>query len=165
MFYFLLLLNQPLPLVQTSLLVNGVISATNIWDLLLHMLMKTFDIVTGHKRLLLFNKEHACKGPVYMYAQKETLFVSSQGWGKEEGQMLCQYLQCGNYKSHSNISKDNTHASNWWSKTYNCSGKMNMWECERNDQPVQLQQQLHIECDGRNHLSYNLLLFEGVLLK
>ncbi|XP_073766175.1 scavenger receptor cysteine-rich type 1 protein M130 isoform X3 [Danio rerio] len=107
-----------------------------------------FLTCTGHKRLLLFNKEHACKGPVYMYTQKETLLVSSQGWGKEEGQMLCQYLQCGSYKTHSSISKDDTHASNWWNKTYNCSGKMNMWECERNDQPVQLQQQLHIECDA-----------------
>ncbi|TRY72798.1 hypothetical protein DNTS_009501, partial [Danionella cerebrum] len=104
---------------------------------------------TGRTRLLLYKPEGQCKGPVYMYAQKQTLLVSGQGWGTEEGQKMCTYLQCGDYIKHSvsEISKDGL--SKLWNSTYNCSGKDTMWECERHGPLVQLQHQVNIECDGQ----------------
>ncbi|XP_016295596.1 scavenger receptor cysteine-rich type 1 protein M160 [Sinocyclocheilus anshuiensis] len=99
---------------------------------------------TDWERLLLYNKEGECSGPVYGLRDGNTQQVSGLGWGREEGQKLCEYLQCGNYISHSTIIKN---TKEWWKKTYNCSGKNNIWECESNDQPIQNQQQLNIQCD------------------
>lgn len=119
---------------------------------ILNVLTVTFDIsavhVTGQKRLLLYKKESPCSGPVYALSGGKTQLVSGQGWGPEEGQKLCKYLQCGNYISHFNRIEP---TDDWWEKTYNCSGKMDMWECERQDQAVKIKQQLNIKCDGRNH--------------
>ncbi|XP_052420252.1 scavenger receptor cysteine-rich type 1 protein M160 [Carassius gibelio] len=99
------------------------------------------------KRLLLYNKEGECSGPVYGLRDRKTPTpVSISGWGNEEGQKLCEYLQCGNFTS--SIPKD-TDTNEWWNKTYKCSGKKNIWECESNDQPVQNQQQLNIQCNHK----------------
>lgn len=112
------------------------------------MLTETFDIsavdVTGWKRLLLYKKKDPCSGPVYALSGEKMLPVSAQGWGQEEGQEMCKYLQCGNYTTHSNKAEE---MKECWSKTYNCSGKTNIWECERDNQPSQ--GQLNIKCDGR----------------
>ncbi|XP_016411735.1 scavenger receptor cysteine-rich type 1 protein M160-like [Sinocyclocheilus rhinocerous] len=99
------------------------------------------------ERLLLYNKEGECSGPVYGLRDGNTQQVSGLGWGREEGQKLCEYLQCGNYISHSTIIKN---TNEWWKKTYNCSGKNNIWECESNDQPIQNQQQLNIQCERKS---------------
>ncbi|XP_056115506.1 antigen WC1.1 [Rhinichthys klamathensis goyatoka] len=99
---------------------------------------------TEQKRLLLYEQKHSCSGPVYALSGGKTQFVSGQGWGKEEGQKMCEYLQCGDYISHSTIPKD---TNEWWNRTYNCSGKTDIWECERHDQASQLQQ-LNIKCNG-----------------
>ncbi|XP_026102379.1 scavenger receptor cysteine-rich type 1 protein M130-like [Carassius auratus] len=102
------------------------------------------------KRLLLYNKEGECSGPVYGLRDngKTPTPVSISGWGNEEGQKLCEYLQCGKHIPHiSNYT--NTNTKEWWNNTYNCSGKENIWECESNDQPVQNQQQLNIKCDHK----------------
>ncbi|XP_059358913.1 scavenger receptor cysteine-rich type 1 protein M130-like [Carassius carassius] len=102
---------------------------------------------TEWKRLLLYNKEGECSGPVYALRDRKTPTpVSTSGWGREEGQKLCEYLQCGNFIS--SIPKD-TNTNEWWNKTYKCSGKKNIWECESNDQPAQNQQQLNIQCDRK----------------
>ncbi|XP_042585217.1 antigen WC1.1-like [Cyprinus carpio] len=101
---------------------------------------------TEWERLLLYNKKSACSGPVYGLRNGKTQQVSSSGWGREEGQILCEYLKCGNYISHSNITKN---TDEWWKKAYNCSGKKNIWGCESNDQPNQNQQQLNIQCDSK----------------
>ncbi|KAK2898280.1 hypothetical protein Q8A67_009698 [Cirrhinus molitorella] len=100
---------------------------------------------TEWERLLLYNKEGECSGPVYGLRGGKTQLVSEEGWGREEGQKLCEYLQCGNYISHSAISKN---TEEWWKKTYNCSGKTHIWDCESNDQPTS-QQQLSITCDRK----------------
>ncbi|XP_042586337.1 antigen WC1.1-like [Cyprinus carpio] len=100
---------------------------------------------TEWERLLLYNKKSACSGPVYGLRDGKTQLVGSSGWGREEGQILCKYLQCGNYISHSNITKN---TDEWWKKTYDCSGKKNIWECETNDQSNQTQQ-LNIQCDSK----------------
>ncbi|KAK7145628.1 hypothetical protein R3I93_013384 [Phoxinus phoxinus] len=105
---------------------------------------------TEWKRLLLYKKEGPCSGPVYALSGGKTQLVSGQGWGREEGQKMCEYLQCGNYSSHSTISVKGK--NEWWSKTYNCSGKTDMWECERLDQALQPdhpREQLHITCDAK----------------
>ncbi|XP_026126537.1 scavenger receptor cysteine-rich type 1 protein M160-like [Carassius auratus] len=106
-------------------------------------------ICTAWKRLLLYNKEGECSGPVYGLRDRKTPTpVSISGWGNEEGQKLCEYLQCGKHIPHiSNYT--NTNTKEWWNNTYNCSGKENIWECESNDQPVQNQQQLNIKCDHK----------------
>ncbi len=127
-------------------------SFSALWPLRLHMWNKIFDIsalrVTDWKRLLLYNQEGECSGPVYGLQDGKTQQVSGLGWGREEGQKLCKYLQCGNYTSHSTILKNTTE---WWNKNYNCSGENNtIWECETNNQYIQ--QQLNIQCDGRNYL-------------
>jgi len=128
--------------------VKGVVSAhTLTFDFsILNMLTETFDIsaITEKKRLLLYEKRRACSGPVYAHSGEKTLLVSGQGWGKEEGQKMCQYLQCGDYISHSTTTKD---TQEWWSRSYNCSGKTDIWECERHVQAPQLHEQLNITCD------------------
>ncbi|XP_077078848.1 scavenger receptor cysteine-rich type 1 protein M130 [Siphateles boraxobius] len=100
---------------------------------------------TEQQRLLLYERKGSCSGPVYALSGEKTQLVSGQGWDREEGQKMCEYLQCGNYRnvSHPNKSKN---TKEWWSKTYNCSGKMDIWECERDDQAPQ-HAQLNIECD------------------
>ncbi|XP_039521396.1 scavenger receptor cysteine-rich type 1 protein M130 isoform X3 [Pimephales promelas] len=103
---------------------------------------------TEKKRLLLYEKRRACSGPVYAHSGEKTLLVSGQGWGKEEGQKMCQYLQCGDYISHSTTTKD---TQEWWSRSYNCSGKTDIWECERHVQAPQLHEQLNITCHKGNH--------------
>lgn len=126
------------------------------------MLTETFDIsavhVTEQKRLLLYEPKGTCSGPVYALSGEKTQLVSGQGWGQEEGQKMCEYLQCGKYMSHSIITKD---TKEWWRETYNCSGKTDIWDCERHDQASKLSEQLNIICDCRYHLSYKLLLFEN----
>ncbi|KTG47614.1 hypothetical protein cypCar_00036685 [Cyprinus carpio] len=103
-------------------------------------------ICTDWERLLLYKKEGECSGPVYGFRNGKTQLVREQEWGLKEGQKLCEYLQCGNYTSHSTRDiHDNT--TEWWNKTYNCSGTENMLECESRDQPVQGQRQLSIQCD------------------
>lgn len=102
--------------------------------------------VTDWERLLLYKKEGECSGPVYGFRNGKTQLVREQKWGLKEGQKLCEYLQCGNYTSHSTRDiHDNT--TEWWNKTYNCSGTENMLECESRDQPVQGHRQLSIQCD------------------
>ncbi|XP_058641429.1 scavenger receptor cysteine-rich type 1 protein M160 [Onychostoma macrolepis] len=102
---------------------------------------------TDWERLLLYKMEGKCSGPVYGLSKegKTPQLVRGQGWGREEGQKLCEYLQCGNYTSHSTLDIP-IETTEWWNKTYNCSGKKSMWECESQDQPIQLQQ-LNIQCD------------------
>uniref|UniRef100_A0A8C2KG13 Si:dkey-8e10.2 n=1 Tax=Cyprinus carpio TaxID=7962 RepID=A0A8C2KG13_CYPCA len=103
---------------------------------------------TDWERLLLYKKEGECSGPVYGFRNGKTQLVREQKWGLKEGQKLCEYLQCGNYTSHSTRDiHDNT--TEWWNKTYNCSGTENMLECESRDQPVQGQRQLSIQCDRK----------------
>uniref|UniRef100_A0A9J7WY93 Si:dkey-8e10.2 n=1 Tax=Cyprinus carpio carpio TaxID=630221 RepID=A0A9J7WY93_CYPCA len=105
-------------------------------------------ICTDWERLLLYKKEGECSGPVYGFRNGKTQLVREQEWGLKEGQKLCEYLQCGNYTSHSTRDiHDNT--TEWWNKTYNCSGTENMLECESRDQPVQGQRQLSIQCDRK----------------
>ncbi|CAM4718502.1 unnamed protein product [Leuciscus chuanchicus] len=99
---------------------------------------------TGWKRLLLYKKKDPCSGPVYALSGGKTQPVSAQGWGKEEGQEMCKYLQCGSYITHSNKTKGTVEL---WNKTYTCSGKTNIWECERDNQPSQ--GQLNIKCDAK----------------
>lgn len=114
---------------------------------------KIFDISAFHvidwERLLLYKKEGKCTGPVCGLSKegRTPQLVREQGWGQEEGQMLCEYLQCGNYISHSALDMP-IETTEWWNKIYNCSGKKSMWECESQDQPIQLQQ-LNIQCDRR----------------
>lgn len=130
------------------------------------MLTETFDIsaidVTGWKRLLLYKKEDSadpCRGPVYALSGGKMQPVSAQGWGQEEGQEMCKYLECGNYTTHSNKSEV---MEEWWNKTYSCSGKTNIWECERDNLASEFPKgQLNITCEGRYHLSYKHLLFEN----
>ncbi|XP_067270420.1 scavenger receptor cysteine-rich type 1 protein M160 [Pseudorasbora parva] len=105
---------------------------------------------TGWQRFYMYKKDASCSGPVYsllnVNGTEKSQLVSGQGWGKEEGQKLCEYLQCGNYTSHENIYLPEE--TEWWNKTYNCSGKKNIWECERQDQAVTLNAHLNISCDG-----------------
>lgn len=110
--------------------------------------------VSGWTRLFLYKKKEACSGTVHALSstgEKTTSakLVSSQGWTEKEGQVLCEYLQCGNYKTHS--MKDSIGDSEWWNKTYNCSGKTNIWKCERDDQKIIERKQLNIKCDGKNY--------------
>ncbi|XP_059379216.1 scavenger receptor cysteine-rich type 1 protein M160-like [Carassius carassius] len=101
---------------------------------------------TDWERLLLYKKEGECSGPVYGFKKENTHLVREEGWGREEGQKLCEYLQCGNYTSHS-TREPQDQMVDWWIKTYTCSGKENMLECKSRDEPVQRQQQLSIQCD------------------
>ncbi|XP_050972473.1 antigen WC1.1 [Labeo rohita] len=100
------------------------------------------------ERLLLYKQEAGeCSGLVYGLNRGGTpQLVRWQGWGQEEGQKLCENLQCGNYKSHSRQQIQVT-TTEWWNKTYNCSGKNVIWDCESHSQPGQLQEQLNIQCD------------------
>ncbi|XP_051509418.1 scavenger receptor cysteine-rich type 1 protein M160 isoform X2 [Myxocyprinus asiaticus] len=104
------------------------------------------------RRLILYKKEGTCSGPVYAVSSDKSLpqLISDQGWGKEEGQVMCQYLQCGDYISHSS---DPRTTKEWWSKTYSCSGKKDIWECESDNVLVQPQLQLNIKCDGKSNLT------------
>ncbi|XP_048065757.1 scavenger receptor cysteine-rich type 1 protein M160 isoform X2 [Megalobrama amblycephala] len=101
---------------------------------------------SGRKRLLLYEPEGPCSGPVYALSGEKTQLISAQGWGPEEGQKLCEYLQCGNYTNHTTIPRENK--EDWRTESYNCSGKADLWECERKDQDIQLKEQLNIKCDG-----------------
>ncbi|XP_051949705.1 antigen WC1.1 [Xyrauchen texanus] len=103
------------------------------------------------KRLILYKKEGTCSGPVYGVSSGNTppQLISDQVWGKEEGQIMCKYLQCGDYISHS--SKPST-TNEWWNKTYNCRGKKNIWDCESDNVHVQTHQ-LNIKCDGKSNLA------------
>ncbi|XP_056629485.1 scavenger receptor cysteine-rich type 1 protein M130 [Triplophysa dalaica] len=108
---------------------------------------------SGWTRLFLYKKGDACSGPVHALSSRgektiSVKLVSSQGWTKKEGQVLCEYLQCGNYKSHT--MKDSIEDSEWWNKTYNCSGTTNIWKCERDDQKIIERKQLNIKCDGKH---------------
>ncbi|XP_067249618.1 scavenger receptor cysteine-rich type 1 protein M160 isoform X2 [Chanodichthys erythropterus] len=105
---------------------------------------------TEWKRLFLYKKEGPCRGPVYALSEGKTQHVNGQGWGQEEGQQLCKYLQCGNYTDHTTRF---LRTVEWWNKTYNCSGKTDMWECERNNQAVQPTQQLNITCNGNPNIT------------
>lgn len=109
--------------------------------------------VSGWSRLFLYKNRSTCTGPVHASRSTGektiiTKLVSNQGWTKDEGQVLCEYLQCGNYKNHSG---DFEKTTEWWNKTYNCTGKKNIYECERDDQIVTEQKQLNIKCDGRSY--------------
>ncbi|XP_051760405.1 scavenger receptor cysteine-rich type 1 protein M160 isoform X2 [Ctenopharyngodon idella] len=99
---------------------------------------------TGWERLLLYKNKSPCSGPVYALSGGKIQSVNVQGWSPEAGQQLCNYLQCGNYKSNFTISTD---TEEWWNKTYNCLWKTDMWECKRKDPAVQ-PTQINITCDG-----------------
>ncbi|XP_026102667.1 scavenger receptor cysteine-rich type 1 protein M160 [Carassius auratus] len=101
---------------------------------------------TDWERLLLYKKEGECSGPVYGFKKEETHLVREQGWGTKEKQKLCEYLQCGNHRTHF-PHKEYEKYGDWWNKTYNCSGKENLLECESRDEPVQGQHLLNIQCD------------------
>ncbi|KAA0714331.1 Antigen WC1.1 [Triplophysa tibetana] len=109
---------------------------------------------SGWTRLFLYQKPEACSGLVNALSSTgeatiDVKLVSSQGWTRKEGQVLCEYLQCGNYETHSEDPKETTE---WWNKTYNCSGKTNIRDCERDDQKIIEQKQLNIKCDDKNYM-------------
>ncbi|XP_043102262.1 scavenger receptor cysteine-rich type 1 protein M160 isoform X1 [Puntigrus tetrazona] len=101
---------------------------------------------TDWERLLLYEKEGECSGPVYCLQGGKTQQVSGTGWSQEEGQKLCEYLQCGNYISHSPILNNKTE---WQIKPYNFSGNNKIWQCKSHDQSIEKQLQLNIKCDRK----------------
>ncbi|XP_073723496.1 scavenger receptor cysteine-rich type 1 protein M160 [Misgurnus anguillicaudatus] len=99
-------------------------------------------------RLLLYKNDGPCSGPVYAVSEHPTPHhVNIQNWTEDDGQLMCEYLQCGNYISHNQTTVFPT--SEWWNKTYNCTGnKKNIWDCESDSQSFH-PKQLNITCDAK----------------
>ncbi|XP_078110438.1 scavenger receptor cysteine-rich type 1 protein M160 isoform X2 [Sander vitreus] len=84
----------------------------------------------------------ACSGAVSVHSQNGISAVTTEGWTKKEGEMLCQNLECGNFTSY------RTTTSGIISITsFSCAGVKNpenIWECEK--QTSDPQKQLFLKC-------------------
>lgn len=89
----------------------------------------------------------SCSGAVFIHSKGKTSAVSRDGWTRKEGSMLCQDLQCGEFKSSSIKELTN---DPFWNNSFHCErDPKTIWECENSSLPAQVQQQqLHIACQG-----------------
>ncbi|XP_072536916.1 scavenger receptor cysteine-rich type 1 protein M130 [Salminus brasiliensis] len=102
-------------------------------------------------RRLLITSLEACSGGVYAESEKGLNPVSPEGWGAQEGEKLCQYLQCGKYRNHTEVNPQQI--DSLWNNTYKCSGTpQTIWDCEVEGKPTQLKY-LSIKCDGNPNIS------------
>ncbi|XP_071396371.1 scavenger receptor cysteine-rich type 1 protein M160 [Centroberyx affinis] len=105
------------------------------------------------RKMKLIVDEKACEGAVYVYSEGKTFAVSSEGWTDEEGQILCQDLNCGNFGS-INSSKKNS-KDTMWGKSFNCTqvnSPRNIWDCEHEKKPL-LNKQLYVYCQGEPNVT------------
>ncbi|TDH11093.1 hypothetical protein EPR50_G00080470, partial [Perca flavescens] len=65
--------------------------------------------------------EKACSGAVIVHSQIEIRAVSTEGWTKSEGQMLCRDLECGNFMSNRNTTSDITSTT-----SFSCADEPNV---------------------------------------
>ncbi|KAK3540366.1 hypothetical protein QTP70_030115, partial [Hemibagrus guttatus] len=101
---------------------------------------------TDWRRLVLINVENACKGEVYLQTEFNKTAVSSDNWNNKERIELCKHLECGNVSTVSNPTSSNQ-IMPFWSRAFSCPSKPNsIWDCESEKVPVNIQQQLHINC-------------------
>ncbi|TDH11092.1 hypothetical protein EPR50_G00080460 [Perca flavescens] len=94
------------------------------------------------KMELTVGKDTACSGAVSVLSKNGISAVSAKDWTKKEGDVLCQNLECGNFKS-------NGTATSAIIKTisFSCASvkdPKSIWECEK--QPPDKQKQLLLEC-------------------
>ncbi|XP_028439401.1 scavenger receptor cysteine-rich type 1 protein M130 [Perca flavescens] len=93
--------------------------------------------------------EKACSGAVIVHSQIEIRAVSTEGWTKSEGQMLCRDLECGNFMSNRNTTSDITSTT-----SFSCAGvndSKNIWECK--NQTSDPQNQLLLECQDEPNVT------------
>lgn len=135
--------NFVMPLVYSNIYTDAVIPDRHV--------ISVYFFLSGWRRLLLTSTYDSCAGEVYL--QNETGFyaVSNDGWGKKESNELCKYLDCGQ-DTETRIEKQGNIP--FWSKSYSCTGRSNIWDCEKEKAPV-TNQHLGITCSGKGNLYHN----------
>ncbi|XP_062854872.1 scavenger receptor cysteine-rich type 1 protein M160 [Trichomycterus rosablanca] len=105
----------------------------------------------GWNRILLTNTTSACKGGVYIQNENGLSALSNDGLGEQEGKQLCNYLECGKFRSknYGKLQPDMT----LWNKSYNCSrNPKSIWDCE-DKKPSVGQHHLNITCEDGPQVS------------
>lgn len=111
---------------------------------------------------LKFNQ--SCSGAVFLYSEGRRRAVPKYKWTANEGRRLCSDLQCGNF-----MNATERKAVALWNSSISCTGVENarsIWDCENNTAPTgweqQQQQQLVIECEGKNKTKQYLSITEAI---
>ncbi|XP_034027370.1 scavenger receptor cysteine-rich type 1 protein M160 [Thalassophryne amazonica] len=126
---------------------------------------------SGWRKMKLEHTSQACSGAVFVHkssTQGDTrAAVSAEGWTKEEGQRLCQDLNCGQY-----IGMEQVQYSEipFLESSFNCTGvekPNNIWDCECASTATENQKQLCVHCQDEplvklSHTCYGALNIRGV---
>lgn len=90
----------------------------------------------------------SCSGEVIVHSEGKRSDVSAEGWTNEEGRMLCQDMNCGQFK---NFTQQAKNANTFWNGTFSCAGAnaKSIWDCEKSQTVPLNNKKLFVECQGR----------------